>query len=82
MFEKKKMTIKIKYKQLFQACHDEWCDGLSDDLIEILVEIVSHKQQKTMEDIFGERFLKLAHLFINARKLLIEIEELDNTVNQ
>lgn len=86
MFGKKKMTIKYRQEivinQLFQACYDEWCDDLSDDLIEIIVEIVSHKQQKTMEDIFGERFLKLAHLFINARKLLTEIEELDNTVNQ
>ena len=78
----RKMTIKerqeIVINQLFQACYDEWRDGLSDDLIEIMHDIVANKNQKTMEDLFGEKFVKLAHLFVDAKKLLIEIEELDN----
>ena len=82
MFGIKKMTIKdrqeIVISQIFQACYDEWRDGLGDDLMEIINDIVNHKQQKTMEDIFGERFLKLAHLFVDARNLLNELEELDD----
>jgi len=78
----KKMTIKerqeIVINQLFQACYDEWRDGLCDDLIEIMHDIVANKNQKTMEDLFGEKFVKLAHLFVDAKRLLIEIEELDN----
>ena len=78
----RKMTIKerqeIVISQIFQTCYDEWRDGLGDDLIEIMHDIVTHKHQKTMEDIFGEKFVKLAHLFINAKNLLSEIEELED----
>ena len=78
----RKMTIRerqeIVISQIFQACYDEWRDGLGDDLIEIMHDIVTHKHQKTMEDIFGEKFVKLAHLFINSKNLLSEIEELED----
>ena len=78
----RKRTIKkrqeIIISEIFQACYDEWRDGLGDDLMEIMHDIVTHKHQKTMEDLFGEKFVKLAHLFVDAKKLLIEIEELDN----
>jgi hypothetical protein len=82
MFGRKRMTIKdrqeIVINQLYQACCDEWREVLSHELEEIINDIVNHKQQKTMEDIFGERFLKLAHLYVDAKNLLSEIEELDN----
>ena len=81
-FDKKKMTLKERQElivsELFQSCYDEWRDSLGDDLMEIMYNIVSNKHQKTMEDLFGERFVKMAHLFIDAKKLLIEIEELDD----
>jgi len=82
MFGRKKMTLKERQElivsELFQSCYDEWRDSLGDDLMEIMYNIVSNKHQKTMEDLFGERFVKMAHLFIDAKKLLIEIEELDD----
>ena len=66
----RKMTIKkrqeIIISEIFQACYDEWRDGLGDDLMEIMHDIVAHKHQKTMEDLFGEKFVKLAHLFVDA----------------
>jgi hypothetical protein len=82
MFGFKKMTIverqELVISQIFQACYDEWRDGLTDDLEEIIKDIVRHKHQKVMEDIFGERFLKLAHLYIDAKTLLDDIQELDD----
>jgi|TARA_B100000085_G_scaffold285277_1_gene320766 hypothetical protein len=78
----KKMSIKDRQEtvisQIFQACYDEWQDGLSDDLNDIIQDIVLCKNQNAMRGLFGERFVKLAHLYVDAKKLLTEIEELDN----
>ena len=75
------MTLKdrqeIVINQLFQACEDEW-RYMSGELNEIMEFVVSHKSRQQMEDAFGERFVKLAHLFIDAKNLLNEIEDLDN----
>ena len=76
-----KMSIKdrqeIVISQLFQACKDEW-RYMSGELNEIVEFVVSHKSRQQMEDAFGERFVKLAHLFIDAKNLLNDIEELDD----
>ena len=75
------MTLKdrqeIVINQLFQACEDEW-RYMTGELNEIMEFVVSHKSRQQMEDAFGERFVKLAHLFIDAKNLLNEIENLDN----
>ena len=77
----RKMTIKdrqeIVISQLFQACQDEW-QYMSGELNEIMEFVVRHKSRQQMQDAFGERFVKLAYLFIDARNLLKEIEELDH----
>ena len=81
MFGIKKMTIKdrqeIVINQLFQACEDEW-RYMSGELEEIMDFIINHKSRQQMEDAFGERFVKLAHLYVDARNLLNELEELDD----
>ena len=81
MFGRKRMTIKdrqeIVLNQLFQACEDEW-RYMAGELNEIMEFVVSHKSRQQMEDAFGSTFVKLAHLFIDARNLLKEIEELED----
>jgi hypothetical protein len=78
---RKKMTIKdrqeIVINQLYQACEDEW-RYMTGELNEIMDFIVNHKSRQQMEDAFGSTFVKLAHLFMDAKKLLNELEELDD----
>lgn len=77
----KKMTLKdrqeIVINQLYQACEDEW-RYMASELNEIMYFIVNHKSRQQMEEAFGSTFVKLAYLFMDAKNLLSEIEELDN----
>jgi len=77
----KKMTLKdrqeIVINQLYQACCDEW-RYMTQELEEIMHFIVNHKSRQQMEEAFGSTFVKLAYLFMDAKNLLSEIEELDN----
>ena len=34
--------------------------------------------EELMEDLFGSRFVQLAHIFVNAKTLFSDIEELEN----
>ena len=76
------MTLKdrqeIVINQLFQACEDEW-RYMTGELNEIMDFIVNHKSRQQMEDAFGSTFVKLAHLYADAKTLLSEMEELDAT---
>ena len=75
------MTLKdrqeIVINQLYQACEDEW-RYMAGELNEIMYFIVNHKSRQQMEEAFGSTFVKLAYLFMDAKNLLSEIEELDN----
>lgn len=77
----RKMTLKdrqeIVINQLFQSCEDEW-RYMSGELEEIMEYVVNHKSRQQMEDAFGSTFVKLAHLYTDAKTLLNDIEELDN----
>jgi len=76
----RKMTIKERQKvvinQLFQSCEDEW-RYMTGELDEIMQFVVTHKSRQQMEDAFGSTFVKLAHLYTDAKMLLEDIEELD-----
>ena len=75
------MTLKdrqeIVINHLFQACEDEW-RYMTGELNEIMDFIVNHKSRQQMEDAFGSTFVKLAHLYVDAKNLLSEIEELED----
>ena len=51
---------------------------MAGELNEIMYFIVNHKSRQQMEEAFGSTFVKLAYLFMDAKNLLSEIEELDN----
>ena len=75
------MSIKdrqrIVISQLFMACEEEW-QYMAGELEEIMDFIVNHKSRQQMEDAFGETFVKLSHFYVDSKKLLNEIEDLDN----
>ena len=80
MFERK-MTIKerqeIIISEIFQSCENEW-RYMAGELNEIMNFVVNHKSRQQMEDAFGSTFVKLAHLYTDAKTLLNDIEELEN----
>ena len=63
--------------RLFQSCEDEW-RYMTGELHTIIRFVVTHKSRQQMEDAFGSTFVKLAHLYTNAKTILNDIEELDN----
>jgi hypothetical protein len=76
----RKMTLKerqeIVISQLFQACEDEW-RYMTGELNVIVHYVINHKSRSQMEDAFGHRFVKLAHLYADAKALLGDMEDLD-----
>tara|TARA_R100000005_G_C4933263_1_gene161191 strand:+ start:610 stop:873 length:264 start_codon:yes stop_codon:yes gene_type:complete len=77
----KKMTLK---KQQEEVCREilrelslEWSE-LEFNIQETVNTIILSENQDLMEDLFGTRFVHLAHLFKDSRTLLNDIEDLDN----
>ena len=81
----RKMTLKETQKmvcaKILHELSREWQE-LELDIQETVNSIVMycevHENQDLMEDLFGKRFVHLAHLFADSRTLLNDIEELDN----
>lgn len=81
----RKMTLKEQQEmvcaKILHELSREWQE-LELDIQETVNSIVMycevHENQDLMEDLFGTRFVYLAHLFADSRTLLNDIEELDN----
>ena len=77
----RKMTLKEQQEMVcIEILHElsrEWRE-LELNIQETINTIVLHENQDLMEDLFGTRFVHLAHLFADSRTLLNDIEELDN----
>ena len=77
----RKMTLKEQQEMVCaEILHElslEWRE-LELNIQETVNTIVLHENQDLMEDLFGTRFVHLAHLFADSRTLLNDIEELDN----
>jgi len=77
----RKMTLKEQQEmvcvEILRELSREWRE-LELNIQETVNTIVLHKNQNLMEDLFGTRFVHLAHLFADSRTLLNDIEELDN----
>ena len=79
----RKMTLKEQQEMVcMEILHELSCEWreLEEKLNiqETVNTIVLHENQDLMEDLFGTRFVHLAHLFTDSRTLLNDIEELDN----
>lgn len=81
MFWRNKVSLKEQQQEIIDAveaaCYHEWINNLCYDLPSMMEEIVDGPEE-LMEDLFGSRFVQLAHIFVNAKTLLSDIEELEN----
>lgn len=77
----RKMTLKQQQEQvcyeILSELKSEWKE-LEIHLHETVDCIVTHEDHDLMERLYGTRFVHLAHLFMDSRTLLNDIEELEN----